>query len=194
MVFLTFFSCIDYYKILSRVTVLDSRFLFICLYIAVCICYSEIASLPLPTPSSAQLTLQLTLQLLFRPAAAQPGRVGWADPLVFCGLVTYGGSCLKPAQSVLVMLTFIPGRRKGGVHVRIFMTAKGERLGHSSVTSSPSTAAGGPGGHRHEDGGGTRDTGDDKVFVPSSPARLRSRQCSLMEPSLCTRGVSNTEK
>lgn len=42
---------------------------------------------------------------------------------------------MKPAQSFLVMLTFIPGRRKGGVGVRIFMTAKGERLGHSSVTS-----------------------------------------------------------
>lgn len=42
---------------------------------------------------------------------------------------------MKPAQSFLVMLTFIPGRRKGGVHVKVFMTAKGERLGHSSVTS-----------------------------------------------------------
>lgn len=42
---------------------------------------------------------------------------------------------MKPAPSFLVMLTFIPGRRKGGVHVRIFTTAKGERLGHSSVTS-----------------------------------------------------------
>ena len=50
MFFLTFFSYIDYYKILSRVTVLDKRFLFICLYIEVCICYSEIPSLPLPTP------------------------------------------------------------------------------------------------------------------------------------------------
>lgn len=70
------------------------------------------------------------------------------------GLVTCGGSCLKPAQSFLVMLTFIPGTEKGGVcSCPDIHDSRGERLGHSSVTSrSPSTAAGGTGGQT--DGGG----------------------------------------
>lgn len=32
-----------------------------------------------------------------------------------------------------MMLTFILGSRKGAVHIKIFITAIGERLGHSDV-------------------------------------------------------------
>lgn len=55
---------------------------------------------------------------------------------------------------------------------RVFMTAKGERLGHSIVTSGSVCDFGRdswPLEERME--GGARDAGDVQVFVPSSPGQ-----------------------
>lgn len=170
-----------YYKILSRVTELDSRFLFICLCIAVCICYSVMPHLSLPAPSpQPRLPCSSCSDLLLLSRVFGSYNLWWL--------------MLEASSKFPGDVNFYPRKEKRWCSCPDIHDSRGGEVRSQQCDLRVHLQLQAGLVDRREDGGGTRDTGDEKVFVPLSPTRLRSRQCSLMEPSLCTRGVSNMEK
>ena len=74
-----FFSCLGYYRMLSRAPVLYSRSSLVILSIAVCTCWSKLPVCTYPYPSWASLVAQLVKN----PPAMRETQVlslGWEDP------------------------------------------------------------------------------------------------------------------